>query len=287
MEVKLEDLKTRFWTSLIVVIGLGILVFFSMHLIAQVILAMIFVGFLILAQWELYHLTLQKGFHGQKISYLAAPFYLATIVICAHDSYWSFLGPLVIGVIVGLLFLEHFFKIKNPISSISVSLLSIFYLIIPLSFLLKITLLTTTIGPSGRWWIYYLIAVTKAGDVGAYFIGKMIGRYYLAPRISPKKTYKGLLAGLIASTLVSFIFIYLSPQAKALMTPAWAYALILGVSLCFIGLIGDLSESLLKRDAQVKDSNKLKGFGGFLDMMDSLIFTAPCFYLFLLYGDFL
>lgn len=232
-------------------------------------------------------MTLQKGFEGQKISYLTAPCYLVTILLSSYNPYWNFVGPLVIGGMIGLLFLEHFFKIKNPISSISVSLLSIFYLIVPLSFLLKITFLTTTVGPSGRWWIYYLIAVTKAGDVGAYFIGKMIGRHYLAPKISPKKTYEGLLAGLAASIIVSFLFIYLSPEAKLIMTPGWAYALILGVSLCLIGLIGDLSESLLKRDAQVKDSNKLKGFGGFLDMLDSLIFTAPCFYLFLKYGNFL
>ncbi len=284
---KLEDLKTRFWTSIIIVVGLGLLVFYLDNLVIKITLTAVFTGFLILTQWEFYQMTANNGFNGQLVSYLAAPCLLAAVLVALFNPHWRFVSGVILGAIVFLLFLEHFFKKNKPISSIAISLMGIFYIIVPLSFLLKITLIPYNGTFSGRWWIVFLIIVTKAADVGAYFIGKMVGKHYLAPSISPKKTYEGLIAGIVFSVGVSFALIYFTPQARALFCPAWAYALALGFFLAVIGLLGDLAESLIKRDADVKDSNKLKGFGGFLDMFDSLIFTAPSFYLFLCYGNFI
>ncbi len=287
MEFKLEDLKTRFWTSLVIVVGLGLMVFYLNFLAIKILLTAIFTCFLLLTQWEFYHMTSNKGFHGQLVSYLAPPCLLTAILLSLFNPSWNSAINIILGALVFLLFLEHFVKKNNPISSISISLMGIFYVIVPLSFLLKITLIPFGGNFSGRWWIVFLILVTKGGDVGAYFIGKMAGKRFLAPSISPKKTYEGLIAGILSSVGVSFALIYLTPQAKVVFNPAWAYALVLGVALAIIGLLGDLAESLIKRDAEVKDSNKVKGFGGFLDMFDSLIFTAPAFYLFLVYGNFI
>ena len=288
MAFKLEDLKTRFWTSALIVVGLGLLVYYLDSLTVKLVLTVVFSGFLLLTQWEFYQMAANRGLIGQKVSYLAVPCLLGTVLLSLFNSNWSFVSNIVLGAIVFALFIEHFFKKNQPISSIAISIMAIFYIVVPLSFLLKITFLPDNGSFSGRWWIAFLILVTKAADVGAYFIGKMLGKHYLAPAISPKKTYEGLIAGIVSSVGVSFALIYLTPQAKVLFNPAWAYALVLGFTLAIIGLLGDLAESLIKRDADVKDSNNnLKGFGGFLDMFDSLIFTAPSFYLFLSYGNFI
>lgn len=288
MDVKLEDLKVRFLTSITFGVALGLLIYFSTHLVVRIVLAAVVALILVLAQYELYHITVKKGLKGQWVSYLAAPCYLATVLMSLYKPSWEQVGTIVIGGVIALLFLQQFLKTDKPISSISASLLGIFYLVLPLSFALKLIYFEApSFALGGRWWAYFLIVVTKAGDVGAYFIGKMVGRHYLVPKISPKKTYEGLFAGIAASVGASYVFIYLTPSAKDVLNPTWAYALGFGVTLGLIGFIGDLSESLLKREANVKDSNKLKGFGGILDMVDSLIFTTPAFYLFLKYGHFL
>lgn len=120
------------------------------------------------------------------------------------------------------------------------------------------------------------IIVVKMGDTGAYAVGRLIGRHKMAPLISPGKTIEGGVGALLFSCLGSWlVFHWLVPQVTRGPSPWWgwiAFGLLVGGA----GMIGDLAESLLKRDVGVKDSSTwMPGFGGVLDMIDSLLLAAP------------
>lgn len=136
------------------------------------------------------------------------------------------------------------------------------------------SLVWTRTFPAGEFFILFVALVTWAGDTGAYYSGKLWGRHLLAPTVSPKKTVEGLLGGMaFACTAALVAQAWFLPQIRLMD------ALILGVLLTGAGLLGDLSESAIKRSAGVKDSGGiLPGHGGMLDRLDSLLFTAPTFY---------
>ena len=130
-----------------------------------------------------------------------------------------------------------------------------------------------------------LLVVTKGGDVGAYFLGRLFGRRKLVPLLSPGKTWAGAVGALIGSASSAVLWLHFatplfSPTGEALWQPPWwlvsaVYGLILGVT----GLVGDLCESLIKRDVGKKDSSTLlPGFGGLLDLMDSVLYASPVAY---------
>ncbi|MBI4343398.1 MAG: phosphatidate cytidylyltransferase [Candidatus Omnitrophica bacterium] len=128
--------------------------------------------------------------------------------------------------------------------------------------------------------VLFLIFVTKLGDAGAYLIGNLMGRHVLLARISPKKTWEGFVGAILVSGVAA---VTAAPLLGRPMGPAAALALGGFLGLC--GQLGDLAESLLKRDCQVKDTSALMpGLGGVLDVIDSLLFTAPLFYGILIYG---
>lgn len=120
-------------------------------------------------------------------------------------------------------------------------------------------------------------------DMGAFFVGKKLGRHQLAAQISPKKTVEGAIGGLVTAVISSALIPPLASWIDspfALQVTLWQ-TLILGCLIGILSQIGDLGESLLKRDAGIKDSNQLPGLGGVLDMIDSLVFTLPLGYFFL------
>jgi phosphatidate cytidylyltransferase len=120
-----------------------------------------------------------------------------------------------------------------------------------------------------------LIAVTKGGDIGAYFTGRFLGRHPMTPLLSPKKTWEGFVGGLAASVGVAVAIHQLKEGLFATMGEAAAFGLVIGV----VGVLGDLAESMVKRDCGAKDaSNVVPGFGGILDVVDSIIFAAPVAY---------
>ncbi len=152
--------------------------------------------------------------------------------------------------------------------STAVTVFSILYIAWFFSFMVKLRLLD-----NGANLVAYLILVTKSTDIGAYLIGSRIGRSELIPRISPKKTKEGTIGGVAVSILLSMTL------GKMLTGFAYSHLFFLGFSLAVLGQIGDLAESLLKRDCRVKDSaSYVVGIGGIFDVIDSLLFTAPIFY---------
>ena len=143
-----------------------------------------------------------------------------------------------------------------------------------------------------RWGLAALgtmIAVTKASDTGAYFTGKAIGKNKLIPRLSPGKTREGAIGGIILSTLVAWLCLtFLMPDvghppgsaSVAALAVPWVGALVLGPMLAVAGMMGDLAESLVKRDTGAKDSGRiLPGMGGIWDVSDSLIAAVMPAYL--------
>jgi phosphatidate cytidylyltransferase len=124
-----------------------------------------------------------------------------------------------------------------------------------------------------RSWILVLFAIVWVGDTCAYYGGRALGRHLLAPKVSPKKTVEGAIAGLVGSVLAGSI------GGVWLLGKPWLSMLGICVVTAAVGQIGDLAESVLKRSAGVKDSSSiLPGHGGILDRLDSLLFATPIFY---------
>lgn len=137
------------------------------------------------------------------------------------------------------------------------------------------------------WTIIALILITKVSDIGAYFVGTAFGRRRLIPWLSPGKTREGLAGGIVASGLAAMIFAMLAQESGPLGVVAFPLspipAAVIGGALAIVGLAGDLTISLCKRDAGVKDSSGLiPGMGGALDVMDSLLFIGPAAHWFIL-----
>lgn len=184
---------------------------------------------------------------------------------------WSFLF-VVVGLFV-LFILELTKKEKHqPIISISTTIFGILYISWCFSFLIRIRQLQ-----DGGFLVAFLLLLTKASDMGAYFWGKEFGKKPLIRRVSPNKTVEGTIGGFFTSFVVGMMF------SLSITTIGFFHKLILSIIIPIISQLGDLFESLIKRDCDVKDSGKLlPGIGGVLDVIDSMIFTAPTFYLYLI-----
>ena len=131
---------------------------------------------------------------------------------------------------------------------------------------------------NGPWWLGFALAVNWVGDIAAYYVGRAIGRRKLAPRISPGKSQEGAIASLVGAVLFGVALQYVGLLNVSL-------GKVIGISIVanFAGQIGDLAESALKRGAGVKDSGTLlPGHGGFLDRLDSSMFTMPVVYFYLM-----
>lgn len=166
------------------------------------------------------------------------------------------------------------------------SVFGVFYTVVLYGYLVRIILLgsATPGGEHGIPLVLFVIMVTKFADMGAYAIGSWVGSdHYMCPKISPKKTWEGLggafLGGFVASSAL------LGLKLEAFTPVTWAHTLWLVPVLVLLAVTGDLAESILKRCLQVKDAgHKLPGIGGVLDLTDSLLYTAPAFYTYLMWG---
>jgi phosphatidate cytidylyltransferase len=163
------------------------------------------------------------------------------------------------------------------IAAIAVTLFGLMYVPWLLNFIQKINFFP---GVEGKFYVLYFMLLTKFSDMGAYLVGSLIGRHKMIPRISPGKTWEGFGGAIVVSTGASLVFVHFFGDHMDGMN--WRHAIILGVVLSSTAVIGDLIESLFKREAGVKDSGSLfPGIGGILDLLDSLLFNAPIMYLYL------
>lgn len=178
-------------------------------------------------------------------------------------------------------------NLPGGVSAALVSSFAFVYVALPLGFLVQIREQW-----SGGFLLLYLLLLVWAGDIFAYFVGRTLGRHLMSPRISPKKTWEGALASLLASLVVGMLlYNYALPISTALLNahlierrdgffalqkpPLWPTLLLSG-AINIAAQLGDLVESLIKRGAGVKDSGTLlPGHGGMLDRIDALLFAAP------------
>jgi phosphatidate cytidylyltransferase len=156
---------------------------------------------------------------------------------------------------------------------LALSILAVTYVGGLIGFLVQLRLLGAT---SGIVALASLITTVKMSDTGQYFVGRKFGRHKLSPRISPGKTWEGVAGGVMFAIVgAGLVFWWAGGETNVLAVLIYAHALTAA------GIVGDLGESLLKRDAGVKDSSEwLPGFGGVLDMLDSLLVAGPVAYVF-------
>ncbi len=167
------------------------------------------------------------------------------------------------------------FGTQNALKNIAVSSFSILYLGLLPAFILAIRIHLDL-----RHLLIFIFTI-KCSDIGAYTIGKLFGKHKLAPAISPGKTWQGLAGAVIFAAGLA----YALNLFCGIMTSAWALAF--GAAFGILGQLSDLAESMLKRDAGLKDSSaRIPGFGGILDLIDSLLATAPAAYAFFLWYAF-
>ncbi len=177
--------------------------------------------------------------------------------------------------------LRQFFSRSNTagILAISTTLFGLMYVPWLLNFIQKINFFPG-IGGNGKFYVLHFILVTKFSDTGAYAVGSLIGKHKMIPRISPAKTWEGFGGAIIVATGGSLVYTHFFAEHMPGMKPL--HAVVLGVVLSCAAVIGDLIESVFKREAGVKDSGRLfPGIGGILDLLDSLLFNAPIMYLYL------
>lgn len=174
----------------------------------------------------------------------------------------------------------------KSINQIAVSAFSVLYVGGLMGFLVQLRLfpLGNNLAGGGMLALFSMIAIVKFTDIGAYFGGRQWGKHKMAPVVSPGKTWEGAACGLLVGTLAGFIVLgpvrsSLGVQLDPGRLPWFVGVAIYGMVVSAAGMIGDLAESLLKRDAGVKDSSTwLPGFGGVLDLIDSLLLAAPVAY---------
>ncbi len=191
----------------------------------------------------------------------------------------DFESSLIILFVLGLCIRQ--FLSRKPgtgIVAISTTLFGLMYVPWLLNFIQKINFFSPPV--EGHYYLLYFVLVTKFSDCGAYAVGSLIGKHKMIPRISPGKTWEGFAGAIVVSTAASVLFAWLAGPRLVGMTPL--HAVILGVILSVAAVVGDLIESLFKREAGLKDSGRLfPGIGGILDLLDSLLFNAPLMYLYL------
>jgi len=227
-------------------------------------------GFL-LGAWEYLRLTRPRPYAG----FLFLHWLAGTLIL--SGAFWQglegFLAALVIAIILFVIQAAFIFPPGLPFFEfLGKQFLGIWYLPFFLSFIILIRS-----QDQGLIWIFFLLAVTYAGDSAAFFVGRTWGRHKLVPQISPHKTLEGALGGLAANGVTAWIF-QQTLFAHFSLFQLLSLALFLGAA----SQLGDLFESMIKRSVRAKDSGAIfPGHGGFLDRVDSLLLPLPLLYFYI------
>ena len=244
----------------------------------------------LLMLWEFYGMLDHKGLPNFKITAMIC----GAIMLCGSFYYFSKIGPahsydfemaVLLGFLLTVFARQMFERLRDdaPLRTMAYTIFGLLYVLWLFNFITKIVYVvprSPTGAVMGQFYVLYLIAITKFSDMGAYLTGSVIGKHQMVPHISPKKTWEGFAGALFFSLLASWGMFALMPNKLSALT--WTHATVLGLLLGFAAVIGDLAESIIKRSTGVKDSgNFLPGIGGALDLIDSLLFTAPLLFFYL------
>lgn len=278
----LKNLARRVGTAAVFAVFFLTLLYFGAHPYAQAVFSALLAAALFMGVLEFCRMGRKLGLRPS----LAAGA-LAGWIILAHflltglgqgDSLPLWLALALAGAVIhfGALLFER--DLDSALTSQAVTWLAALYLGLGFGFQLRLFLFTqTTLPNTGGRLILALYLIVWLGDTAAYFVGSLLGRHKLAPRVSPKKTWEGAFGNLAGNLAASFLI-------RATACPDWTVvdAAAIGLLLGVVGQLGDLVESTWKRSAGVKDSNmggvSIPGHGGLLDRVDSLMFAAPALF---------
>src|SRR3989440_4296972 len=276
----------RFITT-IVLWSIALLIAFSGH---EFLFYALICVFGLIALWEFYSMLDHRDLPNFKITGMLC----GAVMLAGSFYYFSKMGPAGsydFEVAVLLLFLltvfgrQMFARLRHdePLQTMAYTLFGLLYVLWLYNFITKIVYLTPRSSGgqlTGQFYVLYLIAVTKFADMGAYLTGSAIGRHLMVPHISGKKTWEGFFGAIVFALLCSLALFKLMPGHLPALT--WTHATVLGLLLGFAAVLGDLAASIIKRSTDVKDSgNLLPGIGGALELLDSLLFTAPLLFFYL------
>lgn len=234
--------------------------------------------FIVLGLFEFYRMMSVKGIHPYRGVGIASGLTLSTYMYFRSGMYASFFLTFVLIAIMGLELTRK--DNRHAVYHVATTVFGIVYVAYLGSHLVLLRELPLQVDRPyelGARFVFLAFAVTWASDTGAYAIGSLFGKRPLLPRVSRSKTWEGAVGGVVFAALAG----YLSAITFArFLPPLWA--VLLGALSSVIGLWGDLFESMLKRDAEIKDTSQIiPGHGGVLDRFDSLLFTVPLIYYFL------
>jgi phosphatidate cytidylyltransferase len=263
-------------------------IFSQNPVIANYVFLLLMIGLAGAGLWEFYGLIEKRGLKCFKwwgltagIALMASTHYYVTHAQ-GHQLMASKPNDFETGVLVLFvlgLCLRQLFDRNNTqgFAGIATTLMGLMYVPWLLNFIQKINYIS---GIDGRFFVLYLLIVTKFSDIGAYCVGSLFGRHKMIPRISPGKTWEGFAGAVLVSTGASVAMVLLAgSRLKELNV---GHAIVIGLILSLGAVVGDLIESAFKREAGVKDSGRLfPGIGGILDLIDSPLFNAPLLYLYL------
>jgi len=242
-----------------------------------------------IALWEFYRMLESDGIGVFTLTGLICGLVLlvggfATMRLHGPESAYDFeLVVLVLFLIV--IFARQMFRgaANDPLRAMSYTVFGLLYIPWLFSFITKIIYLTPRAADgttTGQYYVLFLVMVTKFSDMGAYVFGSLFGRHPFASHISPHKTWEGFF-GALATSLIAAYWLYAWMPGK-LSAFRFEDVTFLGLLLGFAAVIGDLAESIVKRGANRKDSSALlPGIGGTLDLIDSLLFTAPVLFFYM------
>ena len=178
---------------------------------------------------------------------------------------------------ITIFFILSYFSRKDgrgAVRDVALRLLGVFYISLLFTHFIFLREL-----PDGQWWLLFALVIVWAGDTSAFYGGRALGKKKLAPVVSPNKTVEGALCGVVGGMVAGVIYV----QVFSLSLP-FLLTLLMGALAGAVGILGDLTESYLKRWGGVKDSGTLiPGHGGLLDRVDSVLFAVPIVYYFLLF----
>jgi phosphatidate cytidylyltransferase len=227
---------------------------------------------------EFYGMMRAKGMHPYRTIGVASGITLSTYIFFRSGQFANFVFTFILIALMGLELARQ--DNRRAVYHVSTTIFGVIYVAFLASHFVLLRELPTLISvpyAQGASFVYLTVAVTWAADTGAYAIGSMFGSHTLLPRVSRHKTWEGALGGVLFGALAGWI----ASITFAGYLAAWE-GLVVGVLASVVGLLGDLFESMLKRDAEIKDTSHLiPGHGGVLDRFDSLLFTAPLIYYFL------
>ena len=249
-------------------------------------LAVLLVVLVPLAQWEFYRLVSAGGTPARPVWGVVGGLAVLGAVWAQRFGVagWPMPGwhwPLVVWALWGVvLLLVETAAFRSPgghIARVAAGWLGILYVPVLASFIVRIRFLPDGVGPAA---VALLIAVVKGADSGAYLVGRAVGRHKLAPHLSPGKTVEGALGGLVCAVALGAIVVAADGWLTGRQLLSWPAVVVFGLVVGVVGQAGDLVESMMKRDAGLKDSgDALPGHGGILDRIDSYLFTpAVVFY---------